>query len=506
MTLHRPHELSRRGFLATAAAAVAAGAARAPSPADAEGASPAGRPINVLVLLGDDMGFHLGCAGTQGVVTPHLDRLVADGVLFERAYAPAASCSPCRASLLTGRYPHSHGIITNVHPVGVTAPASAWERGAAWRGPYGVPPDVPTAPECFKEAGYRTGLTNKGHVGPGWKFPWDERAVWQYTLDRAAEDNRPGTYHGARRFFENAGHTPFFLYANLTLTHRPFRAHAPEVSRLPAPDPSQVAVPPWLPDLPPVRRDWARYLDTIQMTDSQAGEILAALDDAGHRDDTLVVFAADHGIAWHRAKATVYEAGTHIPVIVRGPGVRRGARVADLVSLIDLLPTLLEACALPVPDGMEGRSILDLLQGRSGAAGRDLVFAEHNAHGPTPREFYPSRAVRGRRFKYIRNLLPEKTYVPPADLVEKKRWNNLTWNAVQECAGSFPVQHALAQRTLRRPPEELYDLHTDPHEMTNLLEGGRETLTPYVREELARLRQALDAWMKATGDAGADLM
>jgi len=498
--------MSRRGFLTTATAAVAAGAARAPSLAEAKGAPPAGRPLNVLILLSDDMGNHLGAAGTPALATPHLDRLAAEGVRFDRAYAPAASCSPCRASLLTGRYPHSHGIFTNVHRVGVTAPASAWARGAPWRGPHGLRPDVPTAPERFKAAGYRTGLTNKGHVGPGWRFPWDARAMWRYTLDRTAGGERLGTYRGARRFFEDAGRSPFFLYANLTLTHRPFRAHDPDVSPLAAPDPSQVAVPPWLPDLPPVRRDWARYLDTVQMTDSQVGEVLAALEDAGHRDDTLVVFTSDHGIAWHRAKATVYEAGTHVPLIVRGPGVRRGARVTGLVGLIDLLPTLLEACGLPVPGGIQGRSMWDLLRGRPGAAGRRFVFAEHNAHGPTPKQFFPSRAVRGERFKYIRNLLPEKTYVPPADLVERKKWGNLTWDTVQGCAETFPVQHALVRRTLHRPAEELYDLHTDPHEMTNLLEGGPDALTPPVREELARLRRALDDWMTATGDAGTDLM
>lgn len=459
MTQHTPEAMDRRGFLKTAVAgAVLAAAGTVARAGHAAAGAATRRPLSVLVILSDDMGYHLGCAGTPVLATPHLDRLASEGILFERAYAPAASCSPCRASLLTGMYPHSHGIFTNVRPVGVTAPASAWQKGATWAGPRGVKPNVPTAPERFKAAGYVTGLTNKGHVGPGWRFPWDERAMWRYTLDRSGGGRQPGTYRGAREFFEGAGEAPFFLYANLTLTHRPFHDHGPGMSRQPAPDPSRVAVPPWLPDLPPVRRDWARYLDTVQMTDGQAGEILAALADAGRADDTLVVFAADQGVAWHRAKASVYEAGLHIPLIVRGPGVRRGERVRALVSLTNVLPTLLEACGLPVPGTVQGRSLAGLLAGRAGAAGRDLVFAEHNAHGPNRKEFYPSRAVRSERFKYIRNLLPEKTYVPPADLVQKQPWGNLTWEAVQGCAETFPVQHGLAQRTLRRPPEEFYDL------------------------------------------------
>ena len=184
----------------------------------------------------------------------------------------------------------------------------------------------------------------------------------------------------------------------------------------------------------------------------------------------------------------------------------RGRRINAMVSLVDVLPTVLEAAGVAVPATMQGRSFRGLLEATPGARHRSLLFAEHNSHGPSVAAFYPSRSVRGERFKYIRNLLPEKTYRLPADLCTRERWGNTCYDAVAGCRDTFPVQHALLQKVFKRPAEELYDLAADPHEMRNLLDRPEAQLAALQRTALARLRSALDEWMRATGDPGPKTM
>ncbi len=461
--------------------------AAAPAPARADGPS-------VLLLLTDDQSYHLSCLGTPGIRTPHVDGLAAEGVLFTRAYATCSSCSPSRSSILTGMCPHSHGHWRNTVTPAITEPASQFGRESTKLDPVGVHEDLPTLVEILGQHGYVTGITQKFHLSPPWKYPFQVRLGTSHV----PETNRAA----ARQFLTECGARPFFFMANIGNTHRPFRRGKGELTGPPV-DPEAIAAPPYLADTPAMRRDLADYFAAVQGADACVGAVLDALRETGRYEDTLIVFTSDNGYCYHRAKASVYEDGVHMPLIVRGPGVAGGRRLRDLMSHVDLVPTILDALGIPVPPNVQGRSLGPLLEGRPDAAGpggagsgRDVVFSEHNAHGPGEPSLYPSRAVTDGRLRYIRNLRPEKTYVLPADAMDADPWGNGSYQATLDARDEFPVQYDLLQRTLHRPAEELYDLHTDPGEIVNLVEDARYA------GPLARLRAALDEWMRVTEDPG----
>lgn len=468
--------------------------AQQPTPVAAEPAAGRADGPSVLLLLTDDQSYHLSCVGTPGIHTPHVDGLAAEGVLFTRAYATCASCSPSRSSILTGMYPHSNGHWRNTVTPAITEPASQFGRESTRLDPVGVHEDLPTLVEFLNGHGYLTGITQKFHLSPPWKYPFQTRLGSSHVPET--------NLAAAQRFLAECDGRPFFLMANIGNTHRPFRRGKGELSGPPV-DPEAIAVPPYLADTPAMRLDLADYFAAVQGADACVGAVLDALREAGGYDDTLIIFTSDNGYCYHRAKASVYEDGVHMPLIVRGPGVAGGRRLRELVSHVDLVPTILQVLGFEVPANVQGRSLVPLLEGRSEGGGvggapawRELVFSEHNAHGPGEPSLYPSRAVTDGRLRYIRNLRPEKTYVLPADATDPEPWGNGSYQATLDARDEFPVQYDLLQRTLHRPAEELYDLHTDPGEIVNLVEDRRYA------GPLERLRGALDEWMRDTEDPG----
>jgi N-sulfoglucosamine sulfohydrolase len=267
-----------------------------------------------------------------------------------------------------------------------------------------------------------------------------------------------------------------------------------------------------------LREDLARYLDTVQCADACVGAVLGALREAGKYDRTLIIFTSDQGYCYHRAKATAYDMGIHVPLIVRGPGVAGNATNDRLVSHIDLVPTILDCLDIPIPATVQGSSLRPFLEGADVSSWRRYVFAEHNAHGPNPLEYYPIRSVFDGRLHYLRNLTPQRRwdgdpaalldvgqmppevgFAGPADAFPGGPWGNRSYEATVRARKEFPAQYDLLVGMFKRPAEELYDLHDDPYETDNVAGDARYSA------HLERLRAALDDWMRRTNDPGVAL-
>jgi len=468
-------------------------------------------PSGVLLLLTDDQGAHLACLGTRGIQTPAIDKLAREGVLFRQAYATCASCSPARSSLLTGLYPHSNGHWRNTHAPNLASPAKDFGPDSRYREieRVGVHEGVPTLIEILNQAGFVTGVTQKFHLSPPWKYPF---------AHRLSAKSHPGThYRAAQQFFQACGKRPFFLMANIGNTHRPFVPHIRGID-VPPVDPNGIDVPGNLPDVPLLRRDLAQYLMTVQCADLCVDRILQALKESGRYGDTLIIFTSDQGYCYHRAKATAYAMGLHVPLIVSGPGVQSAVTTKALVSHVDLLPTILDYLGMPRAAGLQGMSLRPWLTDLTEVNWRSVVFAEHNAHGPGDHEYYPIRSAFDGRFHYLRNLRYDKSWSGvPEDLLEDPRrvrevafagpadafpggpWDNHSYEATVKAKERFPRQYALLTATFRRPAEELYDLAADPFEMVNLAEDPKYSVQ---REQL---REQVNTWMKSTRDPGLQL-
>lgn len=412
----------------------------------------AAKPPGIVLLVADDLGsFFLGAYGNEGMRTPNIDRLAAEGMRFDAAFTPTALCRPSRFALYTGLHPLVSGV-----------------QG------FDPPGDPSLLHQVLATGGYRTGLVGKfgSRVPEGAPFDFE---VSPPDLKRGYDVE--AVAGAAARFLEQVGPAPFFLLVGFADPHEPY----PTVVARP---PQEIRVPAYLPDLPGVRRSLARYQTAVERLDRGVGLVLDALERAGRSDDTLVVFTSDNGPAFPFSKSTLYDAGVRMPLVVRWPGhVAAGRSSAALVSFADLRPTLLAAAGLEDPAAGRGVSLLPLLSG-SGGTGREVVFLSHTDNR---RLRFPMRALRTARFKYIRNFEPERDF--EALLDEKE-----VWGAMLDGARRDPevARRVAAQR--RRPPAELYDLASDPAELHNRIDD------PALAAEVARLEAALRREMRAAGD------
>lgn len=443
---------------------------------------------NVVIIFADDQGAHLGALGTPGISTPNVDALAKNGVMFTQAYATCASCSPSRSSLLTGMFPHSNGHWRNTVTPTLTDPDANFTR--AWKGmdQVGIHEDIPTLNEILGKAGYFRGITQKLHLSPPWKYPFDARNPVGIEAD--------GYERVIGDYIKQAGDKPFFIQANVAATHRPFPPHL-KALKGPLPDINKIPVPPYLPDTPAMRKDLQEYFGTVNLADQCAGGILKALDKAGVRGNTLVIYTSDQGEGYHRAKASAYAAGTHVPLVFEGPGLVKDLTTDTLVSETDLMPTILDFLQLPIPATVQGKSLKPLLTGAAKSLpDRKYVFTEHNSHGPAEAEIYPSRAVFDGRYYYIVNLIPGKQHTLPADLEKSgPPWFNGSYDAAIAAKNKFPTQYEKLQELLGgRPPEELYDMKLDAGQLSNLA-GNKAN-----QVKLLELRGVMAEWRKKTGD------
>ncbi len=463
---------------------------------------------NFLLLLTDDQSYHLGMTGEPGLKTPHIDALASRGAFFRKAYSTAASCAPCRGSILTGMYPHSNGHWRNTVGPSLGMPEREFTRESSKVDRVGVHEDIATLPELLKANGYVTGITSKFHLSPPWKFPFDFR--------RSADCRPESQRRAMEEFLSLAEGKPFFLQVNVDNTHRPFRKHIDQAA-LPEVDPATVRVPPNWPETEGTRRDYAEYLTTVQHADAVIGAVLGELEKSGRAAATFVIYTSDQGFCYHRAKATTYEWGVHVPLAFTGPGIRPGVRTDELVSHIDIMPTILEWAGIDLPSSVQGSSLRTFLAGQTGGPGRKYIFSEHNAHGPGPEEYYPTRSVTDGRFRYILNLRSEVVPAYPIErfVVDKEfaakpkgpawmpwdatpsaQWQNNAFAEIILHKEAFPQQYALLKATFFRPKEELYDLAKDPYEMNNLADN------PEFQVQKQALSRVLKSWMTAAGDSG----
>ena len=427
---------------------------------DALGAAP-----NILLIISEDHGPELGCYGDPYARTPHLDQLAKDGVRFHQAHVTQAGCSQSRASMLTGLYPHQHGQI-----------------GLATWGFRLYREETPNIPRSLKSAGYRTGIIGKLHVNPESAFPYDMQEIPRGNFAR----NDLADYARHAEAFFRADDRPFFLHVNYPEAHDPFLTQVDGLPAEPLTADEVKSLPHFGIDPPELRQLVADYYNCISRLDSLVGDLLAALDRCGKADNTLVIFLSDHGVDLLRGKRTCYEGGTRVPLIVRWPGKATPQVRTELVSTIDLMPTLLEiGGAVPVPN-LPGRSLVPLLAGEQ-AAWRSHLFTEFHTHA-TVANFFPQRAVRSERYKLIENLLPGEFH-PDTD----KIYSELPF--VEAVIAAAPEVVRTAYQRQQRPPRyELYDLHTDPYEFQDLTGSAEHA------EIFADLKQRLTQWRKQSPD------
>jgi arylsulfatase A-like enzyme len=435
--------------------------------------SPA-KPSNILLILSDDHSYpHLGCYGNTDIKTPHLDRLAAQGMRFDRAYVACPQCVPSRAAIMTGRSP------VRIAMTRFTAP---------------LPADVVTYPELLRKHGYFTGVAGRGYHLDGRDRTPELRAFYDRhelrTFDNRLDyvrqtGDRKEAFGQFREFLDQASGKPFFLQLCYSDPHRPLDRKA-----IPEPhDPASIKLPAHYPDTPAVRDDFARYYDEISRMDGCVGEVLAELDRRGLADTTLVAFMGDNGASQLRGKGTLNEFGIHVPLVIRWPGVvKAGSHSSALISAEDLAPTFLQAAGLDKTAEMTGRSFVKLLRGEPFEA-RRYVFAERGAHGgglpANSAVFDLGRCVVGDRYKLIYNALWQLPY-HPVDFGGDPFWKELEqFNA----DGKIAPHLSKIYFSSSRPMFELYDLQEDPHEFNNL---AGDTIASAVEQEL---RQVLTEWM-----------
>jgi len=407
-----------------------------------------GERPNCVVFIADDMAWDdCGVYGHPKIRTPHVDRLAHEGMRFDNAFLTCSSCSPSRASLITGRYPHN----TGAHQLHMPLPG-----------------EQITFIELLRASGYYTAAAGKWHMGQPTKPKFDKVVTkmnrWVDTLKKRPRDR------------------PFCMWFAFTDPHRPYQQGTTKKPH----QPSDAVVPPYLPDVEETRADLAMYYDEIARLDGVVGKVNDELKRQQVAERTVVVFLSDNGRPFPRCKTTVYDSGVKTPFIVSWPGrVKPGSVTKSLVSTVDLAPTLLELAGLDAPDSFQGKSFVPILNDPTVSI-RDEVFAEHNWHDFDDH----GRAVRTHSFKYIRNAYFDVPGTPPADAVR-----SITYRAMlrlRDESQLAPEQSACF--VTPRPREELYDVVRDPHELNNLADAPEHAQT------LRELRKRLDDWQQATDD------
>lgn len=405
-------------------------------------AKDASRP-NIVYLNSHDSGRYVQPYGYP-VPTPRLQRLAEDGVLFRRAFSAGPTCSPSRAALLTGRYPHEVGMLGLAH------------RGFSLHDP------CLHLAQILGEASYRTVLAGVQHVAR------DPESLGYTdiltTRSRSAVDVAPA----AAAFLREEHDRPFYLEVGFLETHRDF----PEAG--PSDDPNYVMPPVPLPDTPETREDMAAYHASARIFDDGVGQVLDALEESGLAKDTLVICTTDHGLAFPNMKCTLTDHGIGVMLIMRWPRDFAAGSVSDeLISQLDLYPTICDAAGLTPNKGLHGYSLLPMLRGQE-QTGHDAVYAELNYHVA----YEPQRCVRTERYKYIRRF-------------EKSRGRVLE-HTDDGASKSYMRAHGWGDQLPQQ--EMLFDLRLDPQEAVNIIDASSA-------EGVAQqMRERLDQWMYETED------
>lgn len=402
---------------------------------------------NIIYIHSHDTGRYVQPYGYQ-IPTPRIQQLAEEGVLFRQAFCAAPTCSPSRAALLTGQSPHNAGM-----------------TGLVNRG-WGLSDYKQHLHHTLQDAGYQTVLGGLQHLA------LNPETLGFDILLSAASNKVADVVPGVVEFLQQAPAQPFFLDVGFFETHREFPEPASDIN------PNYVRPPAPLPDTPETRADMTAYMTMARQLDDGYGFILDALEAAGLTENTLIIATTDHGVAFPGCKGTLTDHGMGVMLIMRGPGQFQGGKVCDaLVSHIDIFPTLCDLLQIEAPTWLQGQSMMPLIEGDT-AEINEAVFAEVNYHAA----YEPKRAVRTKRYKYIRRYVGEQTGHDTMVLA----------NCDDSLSKTLWLEHGWDQRPIAA--EQLYDLIFDPNETNNLADK------PEAHTMLEAMRAKLTAWMEATDD------
>jgi len=411
---------------------------------------------NILWITSEDNSPFLGSYGDSFATTPSLDKLASEGFRYTHAYANYPVCSPARNTIITGVYAASNG-------------------NEQMRSTYPKSASVITYPELLRKAGYY--CTNNSKTD--YNYQGDYNSIWDESSNKAHYRNRPEG-------------KPFFAIFNL------MESHESQIHRwIPVEDlrhkPEDVVLPPYHPDTREMRHDWAQYYDKVEDMDTHVGKLLKELEESGEGENTIVFYYGDHGGVLARSKRYVYETGTRVPFIIRipekykkyFPAERPGSAVDRNISFVDLAPTLLSLAGVPKPGYMQGNAFLG-----------DNIEPEpeyvHMTRGRMDERIDMSRAVRDKKFRYIRNYMPFRIYLQHLaylfNAASAQSWEDLYYAGKTNAVQSVPFQ--------TKPVEELYDTENDPWEVNNLAGD------PAYKEVLERMRKENYRWMGEIRDVG----
>lgn len=414
---------------------------------------------DMVIFLADDHGYADSSAYGQATIrTPKMKELATQGMRFNNAFVASPACAPSRAALLTGLMPARTGAEANhmiPRPETMTMVRRLQEQGyeVAALGKVGHG-------KGRQMAGFDTSKDYKGHKGAELVALVDsflDQRTSERPLCLMVGDNRP--------------HVPWTKQPNY--------------------DPDEIQLPPSSIDTFETRQHWASYLTDVTAMDQTMAQIDKVAREHFGSDDFLFVYSSDHGAQWPFGKWNLYDRGIRVPLIIRWPEKIKAGSVSDaMVSWIDLMPTLIDIAGGPAPNRIDGRSFKAVLMGHS-EDHRDAIFTTHTGDGIM--NVYPIRSIRTKRFKYIRNLLPETYHSNHSDIL-RKDGAGAYWHSWDAAERTDPEAAAIIAKYYQRPKVELYDLENDPDEQLNLASH------PEYRQRLQSLSERLDAWMKEQGD------
>ena len=462
------YDMNRRRFIQVVAGSAAA-MALPQIPLNAAETADRQRP-NILWISTEDISPDLGCYGDSYAVTPNIDQLATRGVRYTNVYSHAGVCAPTRSGIITGMYPTTLG----THNMRCQ----------------GVPPAYV---KCFSEY-----IRAEGYYCTN-----NSKTDYQFDPPVSAWDESSGKAHWRNRGKDQ----PFFAIFNFTVSHESQirnrgKAMLKRLAGLKPDerhDPDKAVLPPYYPDTPAVRQDWAQYYDIITLTDKLVADVIKQLEDDGLADNTIVWFWGDHGRGLPRGKRWIYDSGLKVPLIIHVPekwrklampdnpdAVKPGTVNDELVAFIDFAPTMLSLAGIKIPDHIQGQAFL----GSQKAEPREYIFA---ARDRMDEAYDLIRAVRDKRYKYIRNYMPHLSRAQDIDYMNQMPTMQEMRRLNAEGKLEGPQKQYFEET---KPVEELYDTATDPHEVKNLADD------PKYRDVLRRMRVIHAKWVRETGDIG----
>jgi N-sulfoglucosamine sulfohydrolase len=414
---------------------------------------------NILWIVSEDnSAYFTGCYGNSFTTTPHIDKLASEGFLYTHAYCPNAVCAPSRNTLLTGVYSSSNG-------------------NENMRSTYALSEIVRAYPEYLHEAGYYCTNNSKTDYNTD---SVDPDKTWDESSRTAHYKNRPEG-------------KPFFAVFNSAISHESclFGEIIPNEDL--RHDPAKITLPPYHPDTPGIRHDWAQYYDCIEDMDTWVGQLLQELEENGLAENTIVFYYGDNGGVLPRSKRFVYETGTQIPLVIRIPEkykklypvARPGNRVDRLVNFVDFVPTLLSIAGVPIPEYLQGDGFL----GKQKTKDPKYTFMSRQR---MDERYDHVRAIRDKQYRYIRNYMPFRITMQHVNYL----FNATGAKSWEEAFLTGKTNEVQGRYFREKPVEELYDTENDPWEVHNLATDAEYA------DVLKRMRGALDHWRMETRDAG----